>query len=515
MEKKSKEEMRGKHWTEILIDRLTGEKKSPYSITAEMTTSGPAHLGTVCEFLYPYVLSAILKENGLDAEFSFIGNIMDAFDGIPVEMQKYSDILTPDLGKPLSAVKDPENCHKSFGDHYLSMAKDLMEWLSVDINVISADELYGEGKFDKYATLYLKREDLVKEVVARTSLKEISALKDWSPIMPICQKCGKVATTRVTWHNDTEYEYACDRDVKYTRGCTYVGRAKLSDHKYKLQWRLHWPSEQALFSSSIEGSGIDHMTRGGSADTSMAIHREILGREPPILFKYGFIFINGQKPSKSKGIGMSALELSRLIPPEMLKYALIEPDVQKDKNIDLTGDKLIVLYNDLERIAALKAPENRADEKKMLAFRVAVRSLPWKSSFVDMLLNYQITRDWDRVGKMLGDPEGTEYLSKYIEHWLAKGFAPDRYDFSIKNTRIESNKEAVRDFASRLRQGMTELEVHNLVYETAKGIGIDPNTLFSSIYTALIGKEKGPRMGKLIVSIGIDRTKEMLDFASG
>ena len=46
-----KEELKDKHWTAILAEQVLAEKKAPYIITGGMTTSGPAHLGTVCEFL--------------------------------------------------------------------------------------------------------------------------------------------------------------------------------------------------------------------------------------------------------------------------------------------------------------------------------------------------------------------------------------------------------------------------------------------------------------------------------
>lgn len=513
MENKSRDEIRSKHWTQILVDQLLMEKKAPYIISGGMTTSGPAHLGTICEFMYPAVLEQSLKDKGERTSFHFVGDILDAFDGIPFELEKYTQVLTPELGKPLVYTLDPMGCHKSFGEHYLSQAQELMKWLSLKIEVIGANELYESGKMDKYATLFLHEEEKVKEVVARTSMKNIEEMKFWSPIMPICEKCGKIATTAVTWHNDEEYEYVCDRNVEYTKGCGYKGKAKLKDHHYKLQWRLHWPAWQALFDSRIEGSGIDHMTKGGSATTAYSIHKEILRRDPPILFKYGFILINGKKYSKSKGIGMSAKELSELIPPELLKYVLIEPDIQSNKDIDPTGDKLIQLYEVVERTSKLQKPENRADEKRILAFNVAIKKLSWKSSFVDMLLNYQIYHDWDKVGEILGDKDGVKYLAPYIEKWLAKGYAPDRYDFSVKQSKISDNKEAVKDFISRLKVKMSDLEVHNLVYETAKANKIESEALFTSLYNALIGKPKGPRLGKLIVSIGIPKVKEMLEFS--
>lgn len=513
MENRPREEMKNKHWTEILVDRLTDEKKEPYVITGGMTTSGPAHLGTVCEFLYPEVIKQTLENQGKNVEFYFIGDILDAFDSIPFELLKYKDVLAPELGKPLVYTIDPMGCHKSFGEHYLDQALKLMKWLSTDINVLRVNELYEGGRFDPYAIIFLSNEEKVKEIVASTSMRKVEDLKGWSPIMPICEKCGKIATTRVISHTNDSYEYVCDVDVKYTKGCDYRGKASIKDHRYKLQWRLHWPSWQAIFNSSIEGSGLDHMTKGGSATTAPVIHTEILKREPPILFKYGFILIEGKKASKSKGIGMSVAELSGLIPPEVLKYLLIEPDIERNKDINPTGDKLIILYNDIERVSALKEPENRADEKKIMAFKIAVKRLPWKSSFVDMLLNYQIYKDWAKVGELVRDPEGVRYLSPYIERWLAKGYAPERYNFSIKQTKITTNIKEVKDFVSRLKPGMTDMEVHNLIYEVAKGSGIKTEDLFTSLYNAIIGKDKGPRMGKLISSIGIDKAKEMLEFA--
>jgi len=211
---------------------------------------------------------------------------------------------------------------------------------------------------------------------------------------------------------------------------------------------------------------------------------------------------------------MSAIELSELIPPELLMFALTEPSVQQDKEIDITGDKLILLYNDVERLSKIKNPETRADAKKLLAFKIMIKSLGWSASFVDMLLNYQIYKDWDRVATLLKDQKGVKYLSPYIEKWLEKGFAPERYNFSIKETKIGSLVSEVNLFNEKLNEGMNELEVHNLVYAVARESKVSPDDLFKVIYEAVIGKGKGPRMGKLLVAIGIKKVKKMLSFAT-
>lgn len=511
--RKKRSDFEGKHWSEVLTDELEEKKEEPFVITGGMTTSGPAHLGTVCEFLYPSILQECLKSRSMLSEFHFVADILDAFDSIPFELKQYEKELTPELGKPLVYTKDPMNCHRSLGEHYLAQAREVARTLGVDVEMLKANVLYDEGKFDGYARLFLKEEAKAKEIVARTSMKKVEDMGRWSPIMAICEKCGKIATTRITWHDEEQYEYVCDVDVEYTKGCNYKGRGSIGQHKYKLQWRLHWPSWQAFFGSSIEGSGVDHMTKGGSATTADAIHKEMFSREPPIFFKYGFVLINGKKYSKSKGIGMSAFELLKLIPPTMVRYILIENDIQRDKDINLTGDKLIAVYEDVERVSKLKEPKVRADMKKMLAFKLSIGKLPWKASFVDMLLNFQIYKDWNKVAEMLKDKEGVEYLSKYIEEWVRMGFEPEKYNFSVNPTRITELNAVVDEFRDKLQESMGELEVHNLVYEVAKDNSVDASQLFAALYKSLIGKENGPRMGKLIVSIGVEKTKEMLAYS--
>ncbi|HIQ02887.1 MAG TPA: hypothetical protein EYH40_00535, partial [Desulfurococcales archaeon] len=74
-----------KHWVEKLVDKLTKTRSPPYIVGSGITTSGPPHLGTVCEFLYPWAIVQELRSRGYEAYFIFVGDIMDAFDSIPAD----------------------------------------------------------------------------------------------------------------------------------------------------------------------------------------------------------------------------------------------------------------------------------------------------------------------------------------------------------------------------------------------------------------------------------------------
>lgn len=498
-----------KHWSEQLAERVIAEKKEPYVVSSGMTTSGPAHFGTVCEFLFPYVISKTIEAKGKKVKFYLVGDILDAFDKIPLPMEKYSEQLKPHMGKPLCDVPDPTGTSKSFGDHFLDEVRELMKKLGVTCNVLRANDMYAEGKFDDWARFYLKNEEQAKEIIERTSGRQLP--KDFSVIMPICEKCGKIATTHVTGNDGETYEYSCDKDAKYTKGCGHHGKNKISDHRYKILWRLHWPAWKQILGTSIEGAGVDHHTKGGSEDTCNAITHELMKKEYHIPYRYGFILLEGKKYSKSKGLGLGVTELVTLIPPEILKYLLLRPDLEENIDINPTSENLLKAYEEFQQAGELAKGDvdklDRSERKKAIAFKLSTDKQRWTTPFLDVLLYYQIYQNWDEVGKMLNDRDSVNYLRQYVEEWVKRDFMPDDYNFKYQPKKAEG---AVKKFAEQLDPAMDALAIHNAVFEFAKSNGIEPKEMFKQLYIALIGKEKGPRIGKLIFALGIDRIKKDL-----
>jgi len=66
----------------------------------------------------------------------------------------------------------------------------------------------------------------------------------------------------------------------------------------------------------------------------------------------------------------------------------------------------------------------------------------------------------------------------------------------------------VQGFFERLDEKMDALTIHNLVFENATANGIEPKEMFKQVYLTLIGKEKGPRVGKLIFALGTGRVRK-------
>lgn len=499
------------HWVTATVKKIVAMRKPPYIIGSGITTSGPVHLGTACEFLYPHAIYTMLSRE-YETKFYFISDIMDPLDSIPEPLAQFKQVLEPELGKPLCTTIDPYGCHPSYGDHFVDQARSLMERFDVAPTILKQNELYAQGKYDEFAKIFIRNLSLVRDIVFETSQRTPTEEEKtiWSPILPICTSCGKIATTVVTKQNEGSYSYSCTRDVGWAKGCGHEGSNKISEHKYKLIWRLDWPARQNFLNITIELSGADHFVAGGSWFTAVAIHRKIFRREPPIGFKYGLLLFRGKKLSKSKGFGVDVETLLQLVPAEVVKYYLYRRDAQESKEFDPTGYNLLKIYEDFERASMLDPKTaRRADRKEAIAFQLSTKKKNWKAKFLDVLLYYQIWKNWSKVGELLKDEEGTKYLAPFIRHWIGMGYAPEEYTFKFA-PKTPPNLPIVQAFANALDPKMEDVDVHNLVFRVAKEQGLSPQELFKNLYIALLGKDSGPRMGKLIKAIGINKVKNTL-----
>ncbi|MDQ1281551.1 MAG: lysyl-tRNA synthetase, class [Thermoproteota archaeon] len=503
-----------KHWSEVIAETVIEKKKEPFVVASAITTSGPSHVGTMCEFLYPSALVKYFKDEGYKVDFIFIGDIMDAFDGLPKSLERFS-FLNEYLGKPLFTVPDPFECCESYGDHYLNEVRDLMKDLEVSVRILKANELVKSGKYDSYATLYHNKLENVKEVAQNVAKMSGSPnLPSWVDIiMPVCENCGRIATTRVKEFDGQFLRYVDDKNVEYVKGCGYEGEMKISDHKYKLFWRLDWPSRQAFLNVAVELAGADHHASGGSWDTATMIHREVLEREPPVSRRFGLVLLHGKKYSKSVGIGLSLQELLTLVPPPLVKYKLFKPDIEENKEFDPSGNELMKLYDEYQKAADLYETEGnlrRAENKMVLAYSLSTDKRRWRGDFAEILTQYQIFNDWSKVAERAGDKEGVEYLKKYIENWIKQEYLPEEYVFKFSPKRVDTLNAEILEFAELLEDSMTAEDVHNLVYSLAKERSIKTSKLFNALYLSLISKDHGPRFGRLVAALGAGQIKETL-----
>ena len=92
-EDKSDEAKKSLHWSEQLAQDIIEKKNEPFVISGGLTTSGPTHLGTICELLFPQGIVDALRYLDKKAKYYFVADIYDAFDAGPSVFAKYKSNL--------------------------------------------------------------------------------------------------------------------------------------------------------------------------------------------------------------------------------------------------------------------------------------------------------------------------------------------------------------------------------------------------------------------------------------
>ena len=82
----------------------------------------------------------------------------------------------------------------------------------------------------------------------------------------ICEKCGKVGTTRASSFDGEFVQYECGDFVKWASGCGHKGKASPFDGKAKLPWKVEWAAKFSV-RDDIEG-GERPLYKGGAREST-------------------------------------------------------------------------------------------------------------------------------------------------------------------------------------------------------------------------------------------------------
>ncbi len=189
--------------------------------------SGMPHLGTLAEVLRPSFVRRALERLGIERPTRLVVFIddMDGLRKVPENIPN-RESTGFHLGEPVSRIPDPfADGHKSFSEHMIALLGGFLAPVEIDYELVRASEMYASGAFDGALKLILAKYEEIIAIVAPTLREENRA--GWSPIMPICPRCGQVNSTRVTaYHPDrATVEFSCERSAGGAEGCRYSGRA--------------------------------------------------------------------------------------------------------------------------------------------------------------------------------------------------------------------------------------------------------------------------------------------------
>ncbi len=519
------------HWADrVAKEIITSGKYKPYWVDDMKTPSGFAHIGSM---LGPVIHSCIyrsLKDAGQDAKLTYVFNDFDTADEFPSD---FKELLKGQEGKVLKMVPSPDEKFDNFADFIASDLKKSIEYLGFEAEYISSWELYHQGKFDEVIKTALDNSEKIQDIYKKISGSEKKA-SGWLPFQVICENCQKLGTTKVFAWDGEKVSYKCEPDlVKWAIGCGHEGKISPFGGNGKLPWKVDWAAHWKVLDITIEGAGKDHASAGGSYDIALTILEEIFKKTKPFHFGYEFILIGGRKMSSSKGLGLKAHDLVKILPAELARFLFVRSDIKSQGNFDPNGTMAIPdLFDEYDK--CWEAYDKNGDEKLARTYVLSqTRDVPEKEKgffaprFRDIanLLSQGIT-DAEVLQKITEIKNGKldeselgvlEERIKYAKVWILE-YAPDEYKFDL-STKVPENVvnltepqieylKAVKDIYNA-DDDSASLQIS--LFELTKQLEIPTKDAFGALYNSFIDKSFGPRAGVLLANIGREKVFKRID----
>ncbi|HTW87695.1 MAG TPA: lysine--tRNA ligase [Candidatus Binataceae bacterium] len=494
----------------------------PVIIASGFGPSGLPHLGTMGEILRPSYIRHALRaiEPSRPSRLIVFIDDLDGLRKVPESIPN-REATAPYLGQPVSRIPDPfDDGHPSFADHMIALLGSFLEPVEVEYELMRSSEMYRPGRFDEALRRVMGvYRDLIQLVTP--TLREENR-KGWSPFMPVCPQCGQVNSTLVTaYHPDRmTVEFSCERSFGGAHGCAYRGEQSVLGGMAKVQWKVDWALRWYVLQVDYELYGKDLID---SARLSGQILR-ILGGNPPLGFPFEmYLDEEGHKVSKSIGRGVGVEQWRRYAPIEVLKYFLIL-NPRKARKLFVES---IPQYVD-EYLDALRAFSREPDETRknsLLNFvlqRNSARRYGSEMSF-GMIMNlvgalgssdreliWNYLRQYDPA---LDGDDATRALANTLLdcalNYYADFVAPSRRRYLP----VDGEREqlaALKAFLDTNPDAPAEA-IEKTIYDLGRTHYDKPGKIFPLMYRAILGQERGPRLGAFIKLATPQRISALID----
>ena len=505
------------HWADVLADELLKEDKK-HVLATGITPSGPIHIGNMREILTSDAVYRCLLHKGGEAELIYVADDFDplrkVYPYLPKSYEKY-------VGMPISEIPCPCGKHKSYADHYLISFLESLKEIGVKPRVYRANEMYKNGDYNEAIQIAMENMDKIKEIIQRISKRQLP--KNWIPFNILCSKCKRMTSTEAVLYEYPTIEYKCS--------CGYEGEVDIRQGGVgKLPWRVDWPARWKMLNVTFEPFGKDLGTVGGARDTGERIVEEIYNYPAPKYTVYEFILLKGKGAMhSSKGTALSAEEMLKMTPPEVLRFLIMNNQPNKhivfDSGLGLLN--LVDEYDRWERVYFGKEEpvKGMKDYKKTYELSQPEKTpdeIPYQLPYRHLVTLVQIADTWEDVKKILlrtkqipkdlskTDEEHLKQRTTHARYWL-HNFAPDIIKFEVKTKKKPqvTLDEKQKKFLSTLKEKIDSIDwkaenIHNIIYETSEEEKIPIKTAFKTIYQIIIGQEKGPRMGYFLSNLDKD-----------
>ncbi len=516
-----------KEWPYIEAERIISRigKLGRKTVTVE-TGYGPSglpHLGTFGEVARTSFVLQALKTVAPDVKSRLIA-FSDDMDGLRAVPQNVPNeaLLKPHLGKPLTSIPDPFGEEQSFAHYMNRKLREFLDSFGFAYEFASSTDTYRSGVFNEGLKRIMDNYEAIKGIFTATIAEE--KREAWSPFFPVCEKCGRVYSTRVTGTDVKAYtvDYVCDAAAagKYD-ACGHAGTASILDGKCKAGWKVDWALRWFSLAIDYEMHGEDLIESTRVSDKIV----RILGGEPPELFKYElFLDEKGKKISKKLGNGVSIEQWLKYAPVDSLLYLMfVKPQAAKKMCLPLLPE---IVDQYLEMVSSYDGSEDspvrfvsRLSKGPHADAARAGKAVSY-SMICDLIMAVNetdpgIVRDY--LVRYSPDVKANAgYYDRLIEDAIAfykEVFLPRR-TVEEPGHALDAALAALRDALSKLAESGAEPSpdaLQTLVFQVSKDAGVSAKDWFKTLYRVFLGQSSGPRIGTFIALLGYGKTIERLE----
>ena len=490
------------HWADAKAAQVPEGRQL---VATGITPSGPIHLGNMREVMTGDMIYKALLKKGTEAELVYIADDFDplrkVYPFLPEEYHKY-------IGWPVCDIPCPCGKHKSYAEHFLEPFLSAIEELDIHPRVIRTSEAYRSGKFTESICKALIHAEEIKKILEDVSGRTLE--EGWTPYYPICEKCGQISRAAILSH-DVE-----NHTVTYRCSCGHEGVSDYSKGEGKLVWRVDWPMRWAAHGVTVEPFGKDHASPGGSYDTGKIITDKIYGYHAPVPVTYEWISLKGKgEMHSSKGVVLTIRDMLDIVPPEVLRYMIAKTKPDKTIAFD-PGMGLLKLIDDYDRAAKI----GNSRELELSKINSPQTTIPFRhmTTVVQIARNDEAIFDiLKRSGYEIIDEAAVLDQANRARRWLDR-YAPDDAKFAIAaelpavaKAESEGVRKAVFNYVKIVTDAAWTADVlHNAVYDAATAAGVTGKELFTGIYRAFLGADRGPRLGWFLEALGREESIKRL-----
>ena len=510
-------------WADKIAKELLKTGK-PRLVDDAKTPSGRVHVGALRGVIIHDLIYKALIAAGVSARYTFVIDDLDPMDSLPVYLS--AEKFEKYMGVPLKNIPAPEGTG-SYAEYYAKEFIAVFNVLGAKPEILWSSKLYTEGKLDSQIKLALDNADKIQGIYEKISGSKRP--RDYIPFQPICENCGKIGTTQATDLADKFVHYEClEKKVEWAAGCGFKGKVSPFGGTGKLPFRVEWPAKWAALAVTVEGEGKDHASKGGTRDTANAISKEIFNYDPPYDIPYEHFLLSGQKMSSSKGVGVSAIEMAEILPPEILRFLMVQTRPMQHIDFNPEAEYTIPkLFDDFDNARGSSDPDlKRTYELSQLGGAPKGYFVPRFRDLVNLVQmpNVDVEKASKAQKRTKLTEEDKEALServKYVKIYLER-FAPEEVKFSVKES-LPKEAKALTDKQKKLLARIAELlekvkepeTFQNEIYQAGKELELSSAETFKTIYWTLLGKESGPKAAWLVLSLAKEFVKERFKEAMG